>query len=56
IMGWAGDSKEAHKPAFRVDVGVDLWNFQPITLEEIMRKARRKGFALKEMPSPGGRT
>lgn len=56
VMGWSGDYAEASEPAFRVDVGVDNWDFRPITLEEIMRKARRMGFAPEELPSPGGRT
>lgn len=52
IIGWSGDYAEASQAAFRVDVGVDLWDFQPITLEEIMRKVRRMGFAPKELPVP----
>ena len=56
IMGWAGDFAEAQEPAFRVDVGVDIWNFVPITLEQIMRKARSMGFARKEFKFAGGRT
>jgi len=43
-MGWSNDSDKADEPAFRVDVGVDLWDFEPITLDDILRKARRMGF------------
>lgn len=50
IMGWSSDYAEADQAGFRVDVGVDLWDFRPVTLEEIMQKARRMGFAPKELP------